>query len=554
VTPSYWPSLIVYNPWAFITLLALALPLLLHLISKSQAVRVKFANIALINVLQPKSMRQIRLTEFWLLLLRVLLLLLSILLLAQVIITKPLLNHDEIYLVSVDWLNQSDQQQRQQLAMNSAKQPTYLLTPDFKEISAGEIRNWQQQDGQVLHQNILLQLAYVSQLLTPETNIKLFVTDRASQFSFNDVISQIVLANPITWQIQTLANDNYQQYRDAIKIVIIYDQDRFADLKYFQHAFSLLKQHVAPKLVVSYYSTKALDNSISYQQALQNKPDWLFYLSTMDINHHIADALTTGTTLFVEAKNDNVKLILPNILTANESNTDLLASEAIFYQWAVPLDIVKQLNRKIITQNDEVLWQYTQQDGSRLPMLTRTTLTHQDEVAENSVAENTHPANSKQKNHIYQLHSRFSPSWSNLLVTKHLPLFLQTLLFEPWQKQKLAEQQILTREQISQLIYRPDNIKSKSAKSAVLSSATLLATTKLKTVELQGANPLLMQQQVNNDFWTELLVVLFILLWALERIVSEFFRPKAHADSKNQQGSGTEVEKAQAVKSTKAID
>ena len=551
---SYWQLLLVQNPWAFIALLALAVPLVLHLISKSQPKQVKFANVDLIEPLQPKSMRQISLTEFWLLLLRIFLLLISILLLAKVIIIKPLLTHEVVYLVSTDWLNQSNAKERQQLATQSVKQATYLLAPDSKELSAEEIRNWQPQHDSALAPNILLQLTYFSQLLVPETKIKLFVTDRASQYRLDGVSRKLVLPNAIDWQIKTLTSDTHQQYHDVINIVIMYDQERIAELKYFQQAFALLKQHRASKLVLSHFSTKNLDNSLSYQQALQNKPDWLFYLSIEDLDHYVVDALASGANIFVEAQNENVNIMLPDGLITNDNNTNLVASETVFYQWAEPLNIAKQLNSDISVKSVEVLWQYMQKNGSRLSMLTRSPLTFQGAEAGNSVVEKNQTENTQQKNYVYQLHSRFSPSWSNLLVSKNLPLLLQTLLFEQWQKQKLAEQQTLTIEQISQLIYHPDNTGSKIAKSAVRSNATNLATSKLKPVIRQSANQLLVQQQVRHDYWTELLVVLLILLWTLERIISEYFRQKVVTDSKNKQGERTQVEKSPVIEPTKAID
>ena len=551
---SYWQLLLVQNPWAFIALMALAVPLVLHLISKSQPKQVKFANVDLIEPLQPKSMRQISVTEFWLLLLRIFLLLISILLLAKVIIIKPLLTHEVVYLVSTDWLNQSNAEERQQLATQSVKQATYLLAPDSKELSAEEIRNWQQQHDSALAPNILLQLTYFSQLLVPETKIKLFVTDRASQYRLDDVSRKPVLPNPIEWQIKTLTSDTHQQYHDVINVVIMYDQERIAELKYFQQAFALLKQHRASKLVLSHFSTKNLDNSLSYQQALQNKPDWLFYLSIEDLDHYVVDALASGANIFVEAQNENVNIMLPDGLITNDNNTNLVASETVFYQWAEPLNIAKQLNSDISVKSVEVLWQYMQKNGSRLSMLTRSPLTFQGAEAGNSVVEKNQTENTQQKNYVYQLHSRFSPSWSNLLVSNNLPLFLQTLLLEQWQKQKLAEQQTLTIEQINQLIYHPDNTGSKIAKSAVRSNATNLATSKLKPVIRQSANQLLVQQQVRHDYWTELLVVLLILLWTLERIISEYFRQKVVTDSKNKQGERTQVEKSPVIEPTKAID
>jgi len=552
---SYWPLLMIQNPWAFTALLALAVPLVLHLISKSQAKRIKFANIELIDPLQPKTMRKIRLTEFWLLLLRILLLVVSILLLAQVIIAKALIEHEEVYIVSADWLNQSDVAERRQLVTNSLNKPTYLLARHTKLISADKILAWQKQDDSVQHQNVLLHLAHFSHLLTAKTNIKLFVTDRAKQYHFDDANSKIMLTNPISWQIKTFISNSENQYNNAMNVMIIYDQDRFADLKYFQQAFALVKQQVAPKLVLSHWLNQGIENSASYQQALQAQPNWVFYLSSKDIDKRIVNAMAKGATLFVDAQNANINLMLTNRLNINKNSTDLLMADATFFQSALPLDIAKKFNGKSISNSKEVLWQFTRQDGSRLPILTKSTLIHHAVEATNSQAKSIQEKNVRQVSTVYQLYSRFSPSWSNLLMTKQFPLFLQSLLFEPWQQHVLAAQQTLTRKQISQLVTRPITVPSKITQSISASRNSMdLARGELKSTQLKNINALIAQQQANAGFWTELLVFLLIFLWTVERIVSEFFRPKVHVESKieNRQYDSRWDENTRAVAPNKA--
>ena len=95
---SYFPSFMVQNPWAFWALLALLVPLILHLLSKRRAKLIKFANVALITMPELKNSQQIRLNQFWLLLLRMLLLIVSILLLAKVSLNEALISHEEVYL------------------------------------------------------------------------------------------------------------------------------------------------------------------------------------------------------------------------------------------------------------------------------------------------------------------------------------------------------------------------------------------------------------------------------------------------------------------------
>ncbi|MBA6391353.1 BatA domain-containing protein [Colwellia sp. BRX10-3] len=591
---NFWPSLVIQNPWAFIALLALAVPIVLHLISKSQAKLVKFSNIELIDKLQPKSMRQIRLTQFWLLLLRILLLLVSILLLAKVIMPKARISTEAVYVVSADWLNQSDETERQKLVMDSLNHPIYLLALNTRLIKADEILQWQQHDIKQ-HQNILQHLGYFSQLLAAETNIKLYVTDRASQYQVNGSERIETTPNAIDWQIKKLVIKSQKTYNNAMKVLIIYDQDRFADLKYFQQAFALIKQQVVPKLVLSEVLNDGLENSAHYQQIMQAQPDWLFYFSAKHIDQKIVNAMGKGTSLFVDAQNTEANLQLTRSLNINKNSADLLNPEVIFYQRGLPLDIGAQLNDISALKNNEVLWQYIQQDGTSLPMLTKSIVTHsrleladkhtdaygvghnvkQSLITDNSVTENTQALDiqqikgqtTKQTSDVYQLYSRFSPSWSNLLVTKQFPLFIQNLLFGQWQKDKFAAQQRLTPEQISQVINQPKATLSESVRS----KGTVLEMAEPKQTDLKSAKALIQQQQTSDDFWTQWLMFLLVSLWTLERIVSEYFRQKtntnnksesqqyANAEVKDAQVKGTGVEsplgnKARSVNSAKASD
>ena len=386
---NFFTSFVVQNPWGFIALLGLVVPIVLHLLSKSQPIQIKFSNIALIDTQQPKSMRKVRLTEFWLLLLRLLLLLFSILLLAQLFLTKPLIKNEEIYLVSADWLNQSSTTQRQQLIEQALKQPVYFLNRKTKLITDDEIIQWQPKPSDVQSQNILQtenilkNLVSFSELLAPETDIKFFVTDRAAQYKLSQQGHLYNINNTLEWHILNTSYQADAQYVDAMNVVLIYDQDRFEDVKYFQKAFALIKQETATQLSVSYFSHNSLEKSEPYQQAMNNKPNWIFYLSSQKLNHKIMQALSTGTNLFVDAQNSQESILLSTASEINNNST-LLGTEARFYQRALPLDVTKQLSPKPTSVYKETLWQLNQPDGASTDMLTKTTHSYQSSSAENS--------------------------------------------------------------------------------------------------------------------------------------------------------------------------
>ena len=618
-------SFSVQSPWAFTALLAVIVPLVLHLINKSQAKEVKFANIALIAALKPKSMREFRLNEFWLLLLRIVLLVVSVLLLANIINRQAIISDEEVQVVTTDWLNESNDRQRQQLATSSANKKTYLLAGSNKRLSASEIFAWptkakltKNSDSKALtnkankeepelgrteisttqYENTLQQLSYFSEMLSEKTKITAFVTDRANQYQLNNETSNIALDNSIDWQILTIAESHYNQYNAPINVLIIYDQDRSADIKYFQQALALLKQQTAPNLTFSYWLNDGVDsnaeleanakldtrlaaeldneldteaglaadealseqeNTVSYQQALQKQPDWLFYISSKNIDHHIANAMAMGTRLFVDAQNADNNLMLSQTLTINKDSADLLQSDATFYQRALPLDIRAQLSRhqtnNPLSKSEEVLWQFIQEDGSTRPMLNKLTVRHNKNSGETSAGVNK--SKIKSTSDVYQLYSRFSPSWSDLLVTKQFPLFLKRLLFQNWQNDTLAQQQRLSREQIIQRVIRLESTEKTAAEEASKQS------THQKVRQL---SQLKIQPQNQQAYYAELLTFLFILLLTLERIVSEYFRPKMFTENNefqdkaktdndiNVDDTNVDGDSVQVVTTTKAVE
>ncbi|AZQ84197.1 hypothetical protein EKO29_09285 [Colwellia sp. Arc7-635] len=618
-------SFSVQSPWAFTALLAVIVPLVLHLINKSQAKEIKFANIALIAALKPKIMREFRLNECWLLLLRIVLLVVSVLLLANIINRQALISDEAVQVVTTDWLNESNNSQRQQLATSSADTKTYLLADNNKRLSASEILAWpikakltKKSDGTALtnkankeepelgrteisttqYENTLQQLSYFSETLSEKTKITAFVTDRANQYQLNNETSNIALDNSIDWQILTIAESHYNQYNAPINVLIIYDQDRAVDIKYFQQALALLKQQTAPNLTFSYWLNDGVDsnaeleantkldtrlatgldtelgteaglatdealreqkNTVSYQQALQKQPDWLFYLSSKNIDHNITNAMAMGTRLFVDAQNADNNLMLSQTLTINKDSADLLQSDATFYQRALPLDIRAQLSRHQInnplTKSEEVLWQFIQEDGSTRPMLNKLTVRHNKNSGETSAGVNK--SKIKSTSDVYQFYSRFSPSWSDLLVTKQFPLFLKRLLFQNWQNDTLEKQQRLSREQIIQRVIRPESTEKTAVEEASKQS------TQQKVRQLSGPKS---QPQNQQAYYAELLIFLFILLLIVERIASEYFRPKMFTENNefqdkaktdneiNVDGANVDGDSVQAVTTAKAVE
>ena len=167
-------------------------------------------------------------------------------------------------------------------------------------------------------------------------------------------------------------------------------------------------------------------------------------------------------------------------------------------------------------------------------MLTKTTHSYQSRSTENRAKESTvnesnaHESTVNESN-VYQLYSRFSASWSNLIVSKQFPLLLQSILFQQWQINRFVDQQTLTHTQITQLV-------SSNEDRILDEHETVSFEDKAKnnsvTPRLKSAEDIIVKQQSNENYWTEFLSLLIIILWSLERIASEYYRRRNRSKTK----------------------
>ena len=537
---SYFTTFGVQSPWMLTALTLLVIPVLIHIISKGRVQLVKFANTKLIKAAKPKKMRHLLLTEPWLLLLRLLLLIVAILLLAKVLFLKPLPTPNQVTLVTSQWLNESNEREKSQLLALAKGAPIYLLASRTSLLSEHDISQWQQknlsaaqsvgnnQSGNVNSvANIRLNLAYFLAEADPKTVVDVFVTNSATQFissvSFPELENHL-----INWHIKPSPYSAVQQYLESIKLVIVYDQDRADDIKYFKPALAAIQQLSAPKLSVKSFLNQQLLTNILYQQTLAEKPNWIFYLSSQQPDNFLITALANGANIVIDAKNTEENLTALPIITVRPNSESLLSEGMMFYQRARPLNIFKSLNISDEEKVEKVLLHFTEknvteQNVVNLPMLIRSEINWQNLEVNN------------QRSYVYQLYSRFSPSWGTLLTTKHLPIFLQNLLLGHWQKGNaerqylLSEAQIrdLTESQLSQVIADDSSDVSadpqRNAKTVdnLLSAETMESTGTHALNKLPNLATVIKQQQrIANDS-QQILAILLVLLWLAERLVSE---------------------------------
>ena len=339
------------------------------------------------------------------------------------------------------------------------------------------------------------------------------MTDSAKQFPE----SEITLAHDIKWHIKNTnvdsnnsegddiaskTADNKNQFHDSLTVVIVYDDDRAGDVKYFQQALNAINRISAPKLSQQLFlnnalEKNALENNALYHQAISSKPDWIFYLSSAIPDNVMLDALKTGSNIFVDAENAKVNLLSSSVVELNNNHAKFSPANIMFYQRAKPLNMLQYLPANSYVSSDDILWGFYDQNTEVKPLLLRSELVF-DHALEQVISDSSNNTSIK-TSHLYQLFSRFSPSWSNLLTTKQFPLLLQNILFEHWQAAKADEEYRLTQSQI---------ILNQQLKNNDLSAFESL-------VSVTNQHKNMSSSRLN------ILICLLLILWLVERLVSE---------------------------------
>jgi hypothetical protein len=191
-------SLGLQSTWLLASLLALLIPLLIHLFSKSRGRLVHFAHVAFITHRRQQPVNRLRLIERLLLALRLMMLLVASLLLAGLFWIDPAPAEQQQTLVSEDWLNTVSADARANLAADADLLPVQLLSHPQRSLSAEDILNWTAEVSRPTL-NLWQRIQAAASVLGPTTELRVYTTDLADQFDGG----KVPIANPVDWHIST---------------------------------------------------------------------------------------------------------------------------------------------------------------------------------------------------------------------------------------------------------------------------------------------------------------------------------------------------------------
>ncbi|MGB5291890.1 MAG: BatA domain-containing protein [Lysobacterales bacterium] len=274
--PDMLSGLSVINPAAWWALLALCIPLIIHLFSKSRGRLVRIGHIDLIRQARKLQVTELKLTQWLLLLLRLAIFTLAALILAGLATAGLNSSKANTIYLTPGWLSSAGTKDFTALlndADQAAEHRVFLLQPGFPALDRQQLETGQlETDRQQLIRNTTEfsnTWALLSERLSLERHlggVTVYTTDYMLQFGFH----KPDLPRQVDWRIASPQMPPVFE-SSPIRALIVFDPDRAADAKRLDAVLAVLKQHRLPKL-----TWESVDASQTGDT--RDDPDWLILL------------------------------------------------------------------------------------------------------------------------------------------------------------------------------------------------------------------------------------------------------------------------------------
>ena len=469
-----WSFLTVSNPVAMWGLLAVIIPIVIHLLSKNKGKVIVFAAMQFITKTDAVTLNQIKLQEWLLLLIRVLLVICSVMVLAKVFFDAdkaftPAKKH--VYLSPL-WLKHSAVADKQNMLKGEGDSQFYLLNKKGSALSAEQILAWSATEGLMADNAWLSARRLLSQHTrditqwqqsNPQQRISVYSTNIVAEFS-GDKVS---LPFNVQWHVLDAAQQSENSFGDQRLLspqLLLLNQNEPKLITSFTAVAGLLQEHTPLTANISTLSlprardgiaidrftrelTKVTDNLLANDEADDNAAltnVWLFYLSQQPLTDEQGELTSLGTELMA--------------LVSKGAQLVMLASHVSASKWLA---------------------------GELISSHGKTSLSHEPLFTPVSIG----------KGQVYTVNG-----------------------FDSWQQ---WSQQAEFAQWIYSLLMTPLKLKENPSRTS-LTKAQILPWPPQKTEDNQQQNiaAISINEHTENEqsFW----LVLLVLLWSIERLYSEF--------------------------------
>ena len=234
---------------ALLGLVALAIPVLIHLFNPGKGRLVWVGNIELVRLAKKKAVTEYRLTQWLLLLLRLFILVFITLLLAETFFHGSIGERKIVNLLTPQWVEQASDDQLQ------AVQPSEVLQADSLN-----------------NQSYWRLLSFLDKTRSSNETFAVYSTDGLEHF---DQLLKPTFSRDIQWHLLKQADKPFADYRPVVAIYTDAAQEH-----HLKAALESIKTHRIPGLTVQWLS----DQSVNYPAA-----DWVFWLSKQPVPDELAE-------------------------------------------------------------------------------------------------------------------------------------------------------------------------------------------------------------------------------------------------------------------------
>ncbi len=247
-------------PAGLLGLLALAIPIAIHLISQGRGRRVLIGNIELVRAARQSRVTTPRLTEWLLLLLRLLIVLVATLLMAGLAVQGLGSVDGSASYITPGWLRSAPESERGDIL---AREPaTRVLAPDYPLVD--EFTPTADDPGYDAWPLLAERLA----TLRHDGKVDVFAERNVATFGEH----RPLLPNELSWSLAPVTEEPMALETSGL---IVHDPDRARDARRLEEALSALQRHRLPRLRWSVCVVDDVD-------CRDEPPDWIAWLSAAE--------------------------------------------------------------------------------------------------------------------------------------------------------------------------------------------------------------------------------------------------------------------------------
>lgn len=386
---NFFTSLSILNSIALVGLLSLIIPILIHLFNPNKGKTVLIGNLDFINKHVLVSVTEMRISQWLLLIVRLLILLFLTLILADLTRNhRPILSEDTNVFVSIDWLTNSTIKDRADFIKQHDLDNVFLIEKGFPELASKSIYEF----STTTHTNKSFQdkILSIDSFIAEIQNLRLF--------SKKNIIYATTNTRQYSKEQPTILNPDYFQWRikniepakassDQINIDVYASPSRVIDSQYLTTALETLSKNSDLNFSIRILSPKDIVNTTNNKSSNVQSISWIFWLSSDPIPSKLENKVSNGSYLIADSQGSKKNT------NTNKGNIININGATIHFYSKLPDKSSPHLIPLWQNKNGQTALSYQTVSSGR----------------------------------IYQFNSRFHPDWTNLVNTINFPFSLSAL-------------------------------------------------------------------------------------------------------------------------------